>query len=87
MAKITDTIDRLDTKLLTFASLNTKIRQSGNFNASSYRMSKKGFPYLRHALIFTTWNIVRYSEKSNNYYFLHPQGKIITLFLGMLHIS
>ena len=53
-------------KLLAFAGLDPKIRQSGNFNASSCRMSKKGSPYLRYALIFTAWNIVRHSEKFNN---------------------
>ncbi|KUL99299.1 transposase [Fusobacterium nucleatum subsp. nucleatum] len=63
-------------KLLAFAGLDPKIRQSGNFNASSCRMSKKGSPYLRYALIFTAWNIVRHSEKFNKYYFLkRSQGK------------
>ena len=38
------------------ALINPQIRQSGNFNASSCRMSKKGTPYLRYALIFTAWN-------------------------------
>ena len=63
-------------KLLAFAGLDPKIRQSGNFNASSCRMSKKGSPYLRYALIFTAWNIVRHSEKFNKYYSLkRSQGK------------
>ena len=57
-------------KLLAFAGLDPKIRQSGNFNASSCRMSKKGSPYLRYVLIFTAWNIVRHSEKFNKYYSL-----------------
>ena len=104
--KITDTVNKLDTtllsvpgisiiacaiilgetsnfenfssskKLLAFAGLDPKIRQSGNFNASSCRMSKKGSPYLRYALIFTAWNIVRHSEKFNKYYSLkRSQGK------------
>ena len=106
VTKIADTVDKLDTKLLSvpgisiiacaiilgetnnfnnfsdstkllaFAGLDPKIRQSGNFNASSCRMSKKGSPYLRYALIFTAWNIVRYSEKFNKYYCLKRlQGK------------
>ena len=106
VTKIADTVDKLDTKLLSvpgisiiacaiilgetnnfnnfsdstkllaFAGLDPKIRQSGNFNASSCRMSKKGFPYLRYALIFTAWNIVRHSEKFNKYYCLkRSQGK------------
>ena len=57
-------------KLLAFAGLDPKIRQSGNFYASSCRMSKKGSPYLRYALVFTAWNIVRHSEKFNRYYCL-----------------
>ena len=44
-------------KLLAFAGLDPKIRQSGNFNASSCRMSKKGSPYLRYALIFILLDI------------------------------
>ena len=58
------------TKLLAFAGLDPKIRQSGNFSATSCRMSKKGSPYLRYALIFTAWNAVRHSEKFNKYYCL-----------------
>ncbi|WP_060793586.1 IS110 family transposase [Fusobacterium equinum] len=74
----TNNIDRFSTskKLLAFAGLDPKIRQSGNFNASSCRMSKKGSPYLRYALIFTAWNCVRHSRKFNEYYLLkHSQGK------------
>jgi len=100
VTKITDTVNKLDTKLLSvpginiiacaiilgetnnfdnfsnatkllaFAGLDPKIRQSGNFSATSCRMSKKGSPYLRYALIFTAWNIVRHSEKFNKYYCL-----------------
>ena len=106
VSKISDTVDKMDTKLLSvpginiiacaiilgetnnfenfssskkllaFAGLDPKIRQSGNFYASSCRMSKKGSPYLRYALVFTAWNIVRHSEKFNRYYCLkHSQGK------------
>ena len=106
VSEITDTVEKLDTKLLSvpginiiacaiilgetnnfenfssskkllaFAGLDPKIRQSGNFNASSCRMSKKGSPYLRYVLIFTAWNIVRHSEKFNKYYSLkRSQGK------------
>ena len=106
VSKISDTVEKLDTKLLSvpginiiacaiilgetnnldnfsdskkllaFAGLDPKIRQSGNFYASSCRMSKKGSPYLRYALIFTAWNIARHSEKFNRYYCLkRSQGK------------
>ena len=100
VTKITDTVNKLDTKLLSvpginiiacaiilgetnnfdnfsnatkllaFAGLDPKIRQSGNFSATSCRMSKKGSPYLRYALIFTAWNTIRHSEKFNKYYCL-----------------
>ena len=100
VTKITNTVDKLDTKLLSvpginiiacaiilgetnnfdnfsnatkllaFAGLDPKIRQSGNFSATSCRMSKKGSPYLRYALIFTAWNTIRHSEKFNKYYCL-----------------
>ena len=100
VTKITDTVNKLDTKLLSvpginiiacaiilgetnnfdnfsnatkllaFAGLDPKIRQSGNFSTTSCRMSKKGSPYLRYALIFTAWNTVRHSEKFNKYYCL-----------------
>ena len=100
VTKITDTVNKLDTKLLSvpginiiacaiilgetnnfdnfsnatkllaFAGLDPKIRQSGNFSVTSCRMSKKGSPYLRYALIFTAWNTVRHSEKFNKYYCL-----------------
>jgi len=106
ITKITDTVDKLDTKLLSvpginiiacaiilgetnnfdnfsnatkllaFAGLDPKIRQSGNFSATSCRMSKKGSLYLRYALIFTAWNAVKHSEKFNKYYYLkRSQGK------------
>lgn len=57
-------------KLLAYAGLDPKVRQSGNFNASSCRMSKKGSPYLRYALIFTAWNLVRNSKRFKEYYLI-----------------
>lgn len=63
-------------KLLAFSGLDPKIRQSRNFSALSCRMSKKGSPYLRYALIFTAWNLVRNSETFNRYYLnKRVQGK------------
>ena len=55
-------------KLLAFAGLDPKVRQSGNFNALSTRMSKRGSRYLRQALIYTSWNIVRNNDKFKIYY-------------------
>ena len=63
-------------KLLAFAGLDPKVRQSGNFNALSTRMSKRGSRYLRQALIYTSWNIVRNNDKFKIYYQLkRSQGK------------
>jgi len=55
-------------KLIALAGIDPKVRQSGNFNASSTRMSKRGSRYLRYALIFTAWNLVRHSPNINAYY-------------------
>lgn len=65
------------TKLLAYAGLDPKVRQSGKFNALSCRMSKKGSPYLRYALVFTAWNLVRNSKKFKDYYLSkRAQGKL-----------
>jgi transposase len=81
-------IDNFDspTKLLAYAGLDPKVRQSGNFNASSGRMSKKGSPYLRYALVFTAWNLVRNSKRFKDYYLSkRAQGKSHYTALG--HVS
>lgn len=63
-------------KLLAFAGLDPKVRQSGYFNAGSCRMSKKGSPYLRDTLVYTAWNLVRHSKRFEEYYSLkRSQGK------------
>ena len=81
-------IDNFDSpsKLLAYAGLDPKVRQSGNFNASSGRMSKKGSPYLRYALVFTAWNLVRNSKRFKDYYLSkRAQGKSHYTALG--HVS
>jgi Transposase IS116/IS110/IS902 family. len=45
-------------KLLAFAGLAPSIHQSGNFNASHTKMSKKGSKYLRFALMYAAHNAV-----------------------------
>ena len=73
-------------KLLAFAGLDPKVRQSGNFNASSCRMSKKGSLCLRYALIFTAWNLIKNSERFKEYYLSkRSQGKSHYNALG--HVS
>ena len=67
---------RSPSKLLAFAGLDPKIRQSGQFRALSCRMSKRGSKYLRYSLIYTAWNAVRNNEVFSNYYALkRSQGK------------
>lgn len=55
-------------KLLAFAGLDPVVKQSGNFNATNIKMSKRGSKLLRYALIkaasVTIWN----SETFNAYY-------------------
>ena len=40
-------------QVLAFAGLDPSVKQSGNFNASSTRMSKRGSPLLRYAPHFS----------------------------------
>ena len=37
-------------KLVAFAGIDPSVRQSGNFSGNQNRMSKRGSPYLRHAI-------------------------------------
>jgi transposase len=63
-------------KLLAFAGLDPTVRQSGNFNARSTRMSKRGSKLLRYALINASWNVVRNNATFRQYYDLkRAQGK------------
>lgn len=63
-------IDRFDSpgKLVALAGLDPKIRQSGTWNASVTRMSKRGNKLLRYALIWTSNNMIRYESKMKVYY-------------------
>ncbi|WP_196594489.1 IS110 family RNA-guided transposase [Pectinatus sottacetonis] len=49
-------------KLLAFAGLDPSVHQSGNFNANHTRMSKRGSRYLRFALIYAAYNVVRNTD-------------------------
>lgn len=48
-------------KLVAFAGIDPSVHQSGNFTASSSKMSKRGSPYLRRAL----WNAAEGASRSN----------------------
>ena len=63
-------------KLLAFAGLDPTIRQSGKFNASRTRMSKRGSRVLRYALIYSAHNVVKNNETFRKYYDLKcSQGR------------
>jgi transposase len=49
-------------KLVAFAGIDPSVHQSGNFTASQSSMSKRGSPYLRHAL----WNAAESVSRSNS---------------------
>lgn len=55
-------------KLLAYAGLDPAVIQSGNFNAKSTRMSKRGNSMLRYALINAAHNVVRNNETFALYY-------------------
>lgn len=55
-------------KLLAFAGLDPAVRQSGNFNARSTRMSKRGDAMLRYALMNAAHNVARNNCTFGDYY-------------------
>lgn len=84
-------------KLLAFAGLDPTIRQSGKFNASRARMSKRGSRVLRYALIYSAHNVVKNNETFRKYYDLkcsqgrghygalgHCAGKLVRIIYKLL---
>ena len=63
-------IQRFDTpcKVVAFAGLDPKIRQSGQFTAATTRMSKRGSKLLRYALIWSANNVRKNSNTMQLYY-------------------
>lgn len=55
-------------KLLAFAGLDPTVYQSGNFNASRTRMSKRGSRVLRYALVYAAHNVVKNNSTFKAYY-------------------
>ena len=71
-------IKRFDSpnKLVAYAGLDPKIRQSGTWQASTTRMSKRGNKLLRYALIWTAFNMTLKDGEMKRYYELKKsQGK------------
>lgn len=55
-------------QVLAFAGLDPSVKQSGTFNASSTRMSKRGSSILRYALILAANNVQLNTKTFNDYY-------------------
>lgn len=63
-------------KLVAFAGLDPKVKQSGTWQASTTRMSKRGNKLLRYALIWTAFNMSKKDGPIKDYYDLKKsQGK------------
>lgn len=71
-------IDRFGSseKLVAYAGLDPKVRQSGTWEANRTRMSKRGNKLLRYALIWSAFNMSRIEGPIKSYYELKKsQGK------------
>ena len=55
-------------QILAFAGLDPSVKQSGTFNESSTRMSKRGSSILRYALILAANNVQLNTKTFNDYY-------------------
>lgn len=84
IAEIAD-INRFDspTKLVAFAGIDPTVYQSGDFQATHTRMSKRGSPYLRHALWQAASSSVRFDPQLKAYYQKRrAEGKHHNVILG-----
>lgn len=63
-------------QLLAYAGLDPSVIQSGNFQARSTKMSKRGSGMFRYSLVYSAHNVVKNNETFKNYYELkRSQGK------------
>lgn len=63
-------------QLLAYAGLDPSVYQSGNFEARSTRMSKRGNSLLRYNLVYAAHNLVLHNKTFKEYYNLkRSQGK------------
>ena len=70
-------------KLLAFAGLDPVVKQSGNFQADSMKISKRGSTYLRYAIYRVAFSIIYNNETFHNYYLdKRSQGKNHRVALG-----
>ena len=70
------------TKLLAFAGLNPSVRQSGNFNATNTKISKRGSKHLRYAINYVAQLIIGNDDTFYQYYTTKlAQGKSCLIFI------
>ena len=70
-------------KLLAFAGLDPVVKQSGNFQSDSMKISKRGSTYLRYAIYRVAFSIIYNNETFHNYYIeKRAQGKSHRVALG-----
>jgi len=70
-------------KLLAFAGLDPVVKQSGNFQSDSLKISKRGSTYLRYAIYRVAFLIIYNNETFHNYYLdKRAQGKNHKVALG-----
>ena len=70
-------------KLLAFAGLEPVVKQSGNFQSDSMKISKRGSTYLRYAIYRVAFIIIYNNEIFHNYYIgKRAQGKNHRVALG-----
>lgn len=70
-------------KLIAYAGIDPSVRQSGNFNASTTRISKRGSSHLRYAIYRASFLLVYNNDVIYKYYTIkRSQGKSHTNALG-----
>ena len=70
-------------KLLAFAGLDPVVKQSGNFQSNTLKISKRGSTYLRYAIYRVAFLIIYNNETFHNYYLdKRAQGKKHRVALG-----
>lgn len=70
-------------KLLAFAGLDPVVKQSGNFQADSMKISKRGYTYLRYAIYRAAFLIIYNNDTFHKFYLQkRAQGKTHRVALG-----
>ena len=71
-------------KLLAFAGLDPSVYQSGNFQAKTTRISKRGSRVFRYTLVNAAWNVVRNNATITRLIMMPRELKagLITMHLG-----